>query len=207
MLFSSAYATVMGVLPPLITDKTAVISDALNHNSIINAISLARPAEKHIYAHLDYRRAGSATRGRCRRHARAPSSSRTACSACAATTPTSTGSCRSPPSTMRTTPRTSSSSPTTRTAWAAFGATRARHRGGRRRRRSIVLIGTLGKAFGVNGGYVVAGEPIVSLSARDVAVLHLLQSDHTGRGGGGARRRRPRRQRGGARAARRTCGP
>jgi glycine C-acetyltransferase len=53
MLFSSAYATVMGVLPPLITDKTAVISDALNHSCIINAIALARPAEKHIYRHLD----------------------------------------------------------------------------------------------------------------------------------------------------------
>jgi glycine C-acetyltransferase len=53
MLFSSAYATVMGVLPPLITDKTAVISDALNHNCIINAIALARPAAKHIYRHLD----------------------------------------------------------------------------------------------------------------------------------------------------------
>jgi glycine C-acetyltransferase len=53
MLFSSAYATVMGSLPPLVTDKTAVISDALNHNCIINAIALARPAEKHIYKHLD----------------------------------------------------------------------------------------------------------------------------------------------------------
>lgn len=53
MLFSSAYATVMGVLTPLITDKTAVISDALNHNCIINAIALARPAEKHVYRHLD----------------------------------------------------------------------------------------------------------------------------------------------------------
>ena len=53
MLFSSAYATVMGVLPPLITDKTAVISDALNHSCIINAIALARPAEKRIYQHLD----------------------------------------------------------------------------------------------------------------------------------------------------------
>jgi len=53
MLFSSAYATIMGVLPPLITDKTAVISDALNHNCIINAIALARPGEKRIYQHLD----------------------------------------------------------------------------------------------------------------------------------------------------------
>ena len=53
MLFSSAYATVMGLIPPLVTDKTAVISDELNHNCIINAIALARPAEKHIYKHLD----------------------------------------------------------------------------------------------------------------------------------------------------------
>jgi glycine C-acetyltransferase len=53
MLFSSAYATVMGIIPPLVTDKTAVISDALNHNCIINAIALSRPAQKHVYKHLD----------------------------------------------------------------------------------------------------------------------------------------------------------
>jgi glycine C-acetyltransferase len=53
MLFSSAYATIMGIVPPLITERTAVISDALNHNCIINAIALARPAEKRIYRHLD----------------------------------------------------------------------------------------------------------------------------------------------------------
>jgi glycine C-acetyltransferase len=52
MLFGSAYATVMGVLPQLITEQTAVISDALNHNCIINAIALARPAQKRIYRHL-----------------------------------------------------------------------------------------------------------------------------------------------------------
>ena len=53
MLFSSAYATVMGVLPQLISDRTAVISDELNHNCIINAVALGRPAEKRIYRHLD----------------------------------------------------------------------------------------------------------------------------------------------------------
>jgi glycine C-acetyltransferase len=53
MIYSSAYATMMGILPPLITDRTAVISDELNHNCIINAIALARPAEKRIYRHLD----------------------------------------------------------------------------------------------------------------------------------------------------------
>jgi glycine C-acetyltransferase len=53
ILFSSAYATVMGLIPPLVTDKTAVISDELNHNCIINATALSRPAEKRIYKHLD----------------------------------------------------------------------------------------------------------------------------------------------------------
>jgi glycine C-acetyltransferase len=53
MIYSSAYAAVMGILPSLITEATAVISDELNHNCIINALRLARPAEKHVYAHLD----------------------------------------------------------------------------------------------------------------------------------------------------------
>ena len=53
MIFSSAYATVMGVLPSLVTSETAVISDELNHNCIINAIRLAGPTEKYLYPHLD----------------------------------------------------------------------------------------------------------------------------------------------------------
>ncbi|MCL4764615.1 MAG: aminotransferase class I/II-fold pyridoxal phosphate-dependent enzyme [Hyphomicrobiaceae bacterium] len=53
MLFSSAYATVMGLLPQLATERTAIISDELNHNCIINAIALGRPAEKRIWRHLD----------------------------------------------------------------------------------------------------------------------------------------------------------
>jgi glycine C-acetyltransferase len=53
MLFSAAYATMMGVLPQFITQDTLVVSDALNHNCIINAIHLSKPANKAIYAHLD----------------------------------------------------------------------------------------------------------------------------------------------------------
>jgi glycine C-acetyltransferase len=53
MIFSSAYATVMGVLTPLITADTIVVSDALNHNCIINALRLARPADKLVYPNLD----------------------------------------------------------------------------------------------------------------------------------------------------------
>ena len=53
MIFSSAYAAVMGVLPPLTTDETAVVSDALNHNCIINATRLGQPGKKSVYPHLD----------------------------------------------------------------------------------------------------------------------------------------------------------
>jgi glycine C-acetyltransferase len=53
MVFSSAYATVVGTLVPLITGETLVVSDELNHNCIINAMRLARPAGKEIYPHLD----------------------------------------------------------------------------------------------------------------------------------------------------------
>lgn len=53
MLFSAAYATMVGVLPQLISEDSLVVSDALNHNCIINAIRLARPAAKEVYAHGD----------------------------------------------------------------------------------------------------------------------------------------------------------
>lgn len=53
MIFSSAYATVMGTISPLIDNETIVISDELNHNCIINAVRLSRPAVKKIYKHLD----------------------------------------------------------------------------------------------------------------------------------------------------------
>ncbi len=51
MIFSAAYATVLGTIPPLISADTIVISDELNHNSIINAIRLSRPKDKKIYSH------------------------------------------------------------------------------------------------------------------------------------------------------------
>lgn len=54
MIFSSAYATTLGTLVPLITAETAVVSDELNHNCIINAMRLARPKEKFVYRHLDF---------------------------------------------------------------------------------------------------------------------------------------------------------
>ena len=51
MIFSSAYASMLGVFTPLVSEETALVSDALNHNCIINAMRLARPKEKFVYKH------------------------------------------------------------------------------------------------------------------------------------------------------------
>jgi len=53
ILFNSAYSAVMGSLPFLVQGKTVIITDELNHNSIINAARLAAPAGKEIYSHSD----------------------------------------------------------------------------------------------------------------------------------------------------------
>jgi glycine C-acetyltransferase len=70
VVFSSAYATVVSTVTPLVTPETVLISDELNHNCIINAMRLARPAGKEIYAHLDMEgldRALDAWKGRAKR--------------------------------------------------------------------------------------------------------------------------------------------
>ena len=58
MIFSSAYATVLSVLTTLITPETVVLSDELNHNCIINALRMARPAAREVYPHLDFEALG-----------------------------------------------------------------------------------------------------------------------------------------------------
>jgi len=51
IIFSSAYTAVMGVLVTLISRETVVISDALNHNCIINGLKISQPKDKKIYSH------------------------------------------------------------------------------------------------------------------------------------------------------------
>jgi len=51
MIYSSAYATVVGTLAALVSKDSVVISDELNHNCIINGIRLSQPKEKKIYKH------------------------------------------------------------------------------------------------------------------------------------------------------------
>ncbi len=160
MIFSSAYATVMGSLPQLIAGETCVISDELNHNSIINAIRLGAPAFKKIYRHLDMaalRAELEAVKGQCRRVVivtdgifsmrgdHAPLAEIVALAReydpefeenVIVVVDDSHG-------------------------VGAFGETgrgTEEHEGGVK---ADLLIGTLGKAFGVNGGYVVTGKTIV----------------------------------------------
>jgi glycine C-acetyltransferase len=54
VIFSSAYAAVVSTLTSLITADTLVLSDELNHNCIINGLRMARPAAREVYPHLDY---------------------------------------------------------------------------------------------------------------------------------------------------------
>ncbi len=53
MIFSAAYAAMTGVLPTLLNEDTLVISDELNHNCIINSLRLAKCGHKAVYPHLD----------------------------------------------------------------------------------------------------------------------------------------------------------
>jgi glycine C-acetyltransferase len=53
IVYSSAYAAVVSTLVSLITDETVVLSDELNHNCIINGIRMSRPSSRGVFAHLD----------------------------------------------------------------------------------------------------------------------------------------------------------
>lgn len=54
MIYSSAYAAVVSTLTSLVTPETVVLSDELNHNCIINGLRMTRPASRVVYGHLDY---------------------------------------------------------------------------------------------------------------------------------------------------------
>ena len=173
MLFSSAYATVVGVLPPLITPETAVISDELNHNCIINAIRLARPRERYVYRHLDL--------------AELEARLRDAANTCRRAIIVTDGifSMRGDHAPL------AEIDAMARKHDAAFpenvllvvddshgvGAFGATGRGTEERTGAAadVLIATLGKAFGVNGGYVVAGNTAIEF-LRETAPLYIYSN-------------------------------
>lgn len=53
IIYSSAYSAVLSTLNSLITAETVVLSDELNHNSIINGVRMSRSATREVYPHLD----------------------------------------------------------------------------------------------------------------------------------------------------------
>jgi len=160
MLFSSAYATALGVLPPLVTDKTAVISDALNHNCIINAIALARPAQKHIYRHLDMAELEASLAAAAKSCTRAIIVTDGIFSMRGDHAPLDRimGLARKYDAAF---PENAVVVVDDSHGVGAFGAT---GRGAEEYTRSgpvDILVGTLGKAFGVNGGYVAGTETVI----------------------------------------------
>jgi glycine C-acetyltransferase len=177
MLFNSAYAAVMGSLPALMTEGTAVISDEYNHNCIINAIALGRPRQKLIYRHLDM--------AELERHLE------TAARDCSRAIIVTDGvfSMRGDHAPLE---RIMHVARTHDARFAenvivvvddshgvgAFGGT---GRGTEEVTGAVladVLVGTLGKAFGVNGGYLVASEPIVRY-LREVSPFYVYSNPIT----------------------------
>ncbi len=176
MLFSAAYASVLGTLSPLISKQTIVISDALNHNSIINALRLSRPAHKAIYSHLDLTELSRLLQSLCDKGNRvliitdgifsmrgdhAPLNEiATICQeyqqdykegvTLVVDDSHGVGACGL---TGRGTEELSSG-------------------------RADILIGTLGKAFGVNGGYVAASEKVISY-LRETAPMYIYSNPIT----------------------------
>jgi glycine C-acetyltransferase len=159
MIFSSAYAAIVGIITPLITEETFVVSDELNHNSIINAMRLARPAGKIVYGHLDLEaleQACAEAADQARRlmvvtdgifsmrgnHAPLPDVVRIV---------------------RQHDPRFEENAFLVVDDSHGVGACGATGRGTEELTgaRADLLVGTLGKAFGVNGGYVVGPEAVI----------------------------------------------
>lgn len=177
MLFSSAYATVMGSLPPLVGEKTAVISDELNHSCIINAIALARPAEKHIYKHLDM--------GELERVLVA--AAKTCTRAIIVTDGIfSMRGDHAPLDKIVTLARAHDGAFTENAivmvddshGVGAFGATGRGTEEYTKAPAADLLVATLGKAFGVNGGYVVA-DPTIIRYLREVSPFYVYSNPIT----------------------------
>lgn len=159
MLFSSAYGAVISTITPLVSPETVLISDELNHNCIINAMGLARPAGKAVYKHNDVAGLDAALaewKGKAKR---------------ALVVTDGIFSMRGDHAPlaeiMEVCARYDSDFPENVVCIAddshgvgAFGAT-GRGTEEYTGARVDILVGTLGKAFGVNGGYVAADTAVV----------------------------------------------
>ncbi|ARN81219.1 aminotransferase class I/II-fold pyridoxal phosphate-dependent enzyme [Methylocystis bryophila] len=160
MLFSSAYAAVLGTVAPLISDGAAVISDELNHNCIINAVALGRPAMKHVYKHLDLGELERALERAAAKHARAIVITDGVFSMRGDHAPLD----RIVALTRKYDDAFSEGAIVVVDDSHGVGALGKSGRGVEEHVSSApadLLIATLGKAFGVNGGYVVGGDTVI----------------------------------------------
>jgi glycine C-acetyltransferase len=176
MLFSSAYTTMTGILPQFISEETLVVSDALNHNCIINAIRLSHPASKEIYAHADINALDKileAYKGRAKRicvvtdgifSMRGDYANLDQLNAC----------CKRHEDAYEEGIITIVDDSH---GVGAFGQT-GRGTEEYSRGRADILIATLGKAFGVNGGYVVA-DSVVTAYLRETSPFYIYSNPIT----------------------------
>jgi glycine C-acetyltransferase len=179
MIFSSAYATTLGVLVPLITAETVIISDELNHNCIINAMRLARPKDKLIYRHVDMadleaKLSAAANSGQFRR-ALVVTDGIFSMRGDWAPLPEIQALCERFDEGF---PENVVLAVDDSHGVGAFGRTGRGTEEFTGARPADILIGTLGKAFGVNGGYVTGSRHLVAF-LRETAPLYIYSNPIT----------------------------
>lgn len=158
-IYSSAYATVVSALTSLITPETVVLSDELNHNCIINGLRMTRPLNRGVYAHLDYDELDhslTSAHGRARRAVVVTDGVFSMRGDYADLSALSEVVARHDGEFEENAVLIVDDSHGVG-AYGATGRGTEEVTGGR----ADILIGTLGKAFGVNGGYVAASEAII----------------------------------------------
>lgn len=176
MIFSAAYAAVIGVLPALITEDTLVVSDELNHNCIINAIRLSNCGHKKVYPHLNLKTLEQLfidNKGHAKRVCvdsdgvfsmrgdHVPLNELVAC-------------CNAHENDFE------QGIITLIDDSHGVGAIGATGRGTEEitQTQADILIGTLGKAFGVNGGYVVSSQTVIDY-LRETAASYIYSNPIT----------------------------
>ncbi len=176
IVYSSAYAAVLSTLTSLITPGTVVLSDELNHSCIINGVRMSRPASRGIYPHLDMGaldRALGESAGSAKRAVVITDgvfSMRGDFADLSAIDEVAGRHDAAYPENVVVVVDDSH-------GVGAFGAT-GRGTEEETKGEADVLVGTLGKAFGVNGGYVTGTDPLVAF-LREKSPLYIYSNPIT----------------------------